>query len=320
MKILKKLMVMIISLVMMIVLALCLIPKFEHVNKDFILESAKWMSSVDDSKLLSEINIPGSHDSATEHVELAFFSRCQDLSISEQLNAGIRYLDIRLGMEEGRMKLMHGFTSAKKGNIFSEDLFLEDVLKDCYQFLDDHPSETIIFMVKQEYGDDSIDEFQHLLHEIIQKNQSYWYLNDEIPLLKQVRGKLVFMRRYPDAAGLNERSGIHMEWHEPGGYDGIAYESFAKHDCLVQDMYELEVNEKWKVYNYALKKEFNGVSIHFLSTKGSLTYGHPYYYAYHLNQRFLDQTLENKTYGWIIFDFVNAEIAQHVYQTNFRKE
>ena len=62
--------------------------------------SADWMADLDDGLRLNEIVLPGTHDSATQYVQLAFFSKCQALSIGEQLEAGYRYLDIRLGLSD----------------------------------------------------------------------------------------------------------------------------------------------------------------------------------------------------------------------------
>lgn len=72
------------------------------------------MSSVDGNLKLNEINIPGTHDSATQYVKLALFSKCQCLNIKEQLDAGFRYLDIRLAVDNEKLKLVHGFTPAKQ--------------------------------------------------------------------------------------------------------------------------------------------------------------------------------------------------------------
>ena len=54
-----------------------------------------WMSKIDGETPITAINIPGTHDSATEYVSFAFVSRTQALSIAEQLEAGVRYFDMR---------------------------------------------------------------------------------------------------------------------------------------------------------------------------------------------------------------------------------
>lgn len=296
-KIICRMAAIVVGLIAVAVLLLVCVPFFEHVDKTPVGGSADWMAELEDSLLLSEINLPGTHDSATNHIELGFFSRCQDLSVAEQLEGGFRYLDIRLGAEEEKMKLMHSFTSAKKTVWpWSEDLLLEDVLAECYAFLEKHPTETVVFVVKQEYGEVPAAEFESLLCSYIIKNPDYWYWGNTIPTLSEVRGKLVLMRRYE-------------------GELGVPYES------QVQDGYELDTEEKWEAFTefltYCETEAPEGVHINFLSTKGSLTYGHPYYFAHALNAKFLDTTLTSgKKYGWIILDFANPLLAEHIYSTN----
>lgn len=331
-KILCRVVLSVLGVILGMVLLLAVVPLLEHVSKKPAAGSADWMAAVDGSRLLNEINLPGTHDSATTYAELAFFSRCQDLTITEQLEAGIRYLDIRLGTEEGKMKLMHGFTNAKKNVLpWSEKLWLTDVLTQCYDFLKQHPMETIVFMVKQEYGDESVAEFETLLNSYIAETPDYWYLGDKIPTLQEARGKLVLMRRYDDKAEFGAASGIPMAWGNPEPdeewnlSDIVSVSEYPAHTLKVQDMYELDTKDKWTAFSDFLdycEKEtsLEEVRIHFLSTKGSLAYGHPYYFAAALNKKFLKTELVQGTnYGWIILDFANPELAEHIYETNFVK-
>lgn len=86
------------------------------------LTGANWMSGIADQRRISEINLPGTHDSGTSKVRCgnAFtdeygieFAKCQSLRISEQLKIGIRYLDLRLSNDhEVRMRTED---EAKKG-------------------------------------------------------------------------------------------------------------------------------------------------------------------------------------------------------------
>ena len=59
------------------------------------------------------------------------------------------------------------------------------------------------------------------------------------------------------------------------------------------------------------------IFINFLSTKGTMTYGHPRKYANVINPRFLQMQLEyGKAYGWIIVDYGTEQIARHIFETN----
>jgi len=107
-----------------------------------------WMADLPDSRRLSELSIPGTHDTMSLHGN--WYTKCQSMSLSEQLKAGIRAFDIRLApwrecatCEEYKLRLWHGFIDQKA-------FFDSDVLEVCIQFLRDHPTETILMRIKRE--------------------------------------------------------------------------------------------------------------------------------------------------------------------------
>ena len=158
----------ILALVLLFLLVMWGIPMTETADRTEVPDSADWMGKLPDEMPLNAIVIPGTHDSGTQYVQLAFFSKCQALSIGSQLEAGFRYLDIRLSVDGERMRLKHGFTDCKTGPMpWSAALSLEDVLRQCYTFLAEHPTETVIFAVKQEHGDESVEQFERCLDGII---------------------------------------------------------------------------------------------------------------------------------------------------------
>jgi hypothetical protein len=58
---------------------------------------SNWMSIIDGNKLLSEINIPGTHESGTMHNSCGLNeAQCQDMMPIDILNVGGRILDLRL--------------------------------------------------------------------------------------------------------------------------------------------------------------------------------------------------------------------------------
>ena len=67
------------------------------------LDGHDWMRHLDDEKYLSQLSIPGTHNSAA-HSEIAWYCRigckCQDRLISQQLDGGVRFLDLRLRRHE----------------------------------------------------------------------------------------------------------------------------------------------------------------------------------------------------------------------------
>lgn len=88
------------------------------------LNDQNWMSGISDERYLYEINLPGTHDSATSTVwngtnnhikvlgfevfDTGAFAKCQDLTIAQQLRAGTRLLDLRFDANSAELYLCHG--------------------------------------------------------------------------------------------------------------------------------------------------------------------------------------------------------------------
>ncbi|MBP3729328.1 MAG: phosphatidylinositol-specific phospholipase C domain-containing protein [Lachnospiraceae bacterium] len=303
---------------------LFLAPLFERDRGEVVEGSADWMGQLPDHLKLNEINIPGTHDSAACFVQMAYFTKCQNKTISGQLQAGFRYLDIRLAVEKDRLILTHGSMRCKRDSqLMSSALYLEDVLQECRTFLQQHPTEAVLFCVKQESGEESTLDFQNLLHRYINTAPSVWLLTDSFPTLEEARGKLVLLRRYEDASGRGEQSGIDFRWEDQGNREqtelSLAQSRSAAFPLWVQDRYHYESDQKWTAFLEGLKQAPGGkdtLSLHFLSTAGSAFVGHPYGYAKDLNKRFLLYEGMPDTCAWVIMDFGTAPLAAKIYERN----
>lgn len=314
------------AVVLVIAAAFFFLPLTETVDTTPVEGSADWMKELDGELPLNQIVLPGSHDSATQYVQLAFFSKCQALSIAEQLAAGCRYLDIRLGVDghNDTFKLMHGFTNCRTSPFNPVDkLYLDDLLDDCYDFLKKHPTETVVFAVKQEHGKDSVAVFESMLNSYIREDADMWLLTDSIPTLDEARGKLVLMRRYEDEGGLEARSGIPLIWADQKGAKdtrpNVVAEKNDFYTLYVQDRFEYDTEAKWEAFTKGMamaeKRAKDGdVILSFLSTKGSLTYGHPRQFANVLNPRLAE--LDSLS-GWVVVDFLSPKLAETIYSHNF---
>lgn len=300
-----------------------LIPACETVDKTAVENSCDWMSELPDDLLLSEVVIPGTHDSASYAPQLAFFSRCQDLSVREQLRAGFRFLDIRLAVSGDNMKLMHGFTSCKTSMFpFASSLYLDDVLDQCSSFLDEHPTETILFAVKKERGDETADVFQSVLEGVFSEYASYLLKTDRIPTVGEARGKIILLLRYTAKASdiaawmpfiWNEADYAHNFYSDPYPADNGYY------TLWVQDRYKLDTEEKWETFTEVLNDISAGpedIYLNYLSTNGSPAYGHPYKYAKDLNSRLL--SFDGSLDGWVIVDFGTPSLSALIYKENFK--
>lgn len=100
------------------------------------LTGRNWMSGISGERYLNEINIPGTHDSATKDVDclttykiLARWAKTQVRYIDEQFDDGVRWIDVRLnnyGLIDGsevddgyNLYLCHGKTAA--GTFYGQD-------------------------------------------------------------------------------------------------------------------------------------------------------------------------------------------------------
>lgn len=160
-----------------------------HTLKTDLHFTGNWMSKLNDSLYLSQLSIPGTHDAGACYEPVAGVAKCQNLSISEQLNIGVRFLDIRCRHLKNRFVIHHGPISQNQG--------FEEVLLTCRRFLQQHPGECIIMSVKEEYIPEKCSRsFAQTFNTYIQQQPSLWYLGETVPDLKEARGKIVLLRRF----------------------------------------------------------------------------------------------------------------------------
>ena len=336
-KVIKGILIFILAAVLALCLVMDLEPKlFDRIDDDYTETDMTWMSGVDDDTLLSQMSIPGAHDAGTDNGFMPLFLKCQDSDTASLLRMGCRYLDIRVGddEEDGEevLNIYHGFLKCLAGETpFAGTLGLDDMLEDCYEFLEENPSETILFVVKYEHGDMATTDMERLLKQYTDANPDMWLLTDTMPTLGEARGKVVLFRRYDDAAELGSEAGIPLLWDDQGGNDDVSL-NLAENDnegqtLYVQDRYKYGNDDKWAAFEEACKKTGDCLAegatvINFLSTNGTAAYGHPHAHARALNRTFkatdADELLggDDIQYGWVVIDFVDSEISRMVYERN----
>jgi 1-phosphatidylinositol phosphodiesterase len=155
-----------------------------------------WMSDVRDNRLISELSIPGTHDSCTYTTRIPY-TRCQDLSLETQLNSGIRFMDIRCRHFNDTFCIHHG-------PVYLDKTFT-DIRNICINFLSMHKNEFIILHIKPEYDAENNNKtFDVVLNEYIRGYESYFYTSSKVPTLKEAKGKIVLLCRYSDnSVGIN---------------------------------------------------------------------------------------------------------------------
>ncbi|MDW3194286.1 MAG: phosphatidylinositol-specific phospholipase C [Cytophagales bacterium] len=210
-----------------------------------------WMDKIDGFKKLSEINIPGTHNSGVRYVPSV---ECQSLKIRHQLCAGIRYLDIGCRHFDNKF-LIHN------GPFFQHINFGEGVIDVCLEYLRKYKSETIIMNIKEEYmAMDNTRSFEDTLKSYMKGNESFWYTDFMIPRLEDVRGKIVLIRRFMGSSNMGIPA--YEGWNYQGGtftLNDIAPSDVSINKIRVQDAYKVwytkqSFDEKWN----NIKKLFNG--------------------------------------------------------------
>ena len=149
------------------------------------LSAQDWMAGAGDSTALARLTIPGTHDSGARFGGL--WAECQNTTIADQLNSGIRFLDVRCRITGDSFAIHHG--------AFYQNLMFGDVLIACRDFLAAHPSETVLMRVKQEYSQESDAAFRRIF-DIYLDNKGWrplFCIGDGLPTLGEARGKVVLI-------------------------------------------------------------------------------------------------------------------------------
>ena len=191
-----------------------------------------WMSQVPDDRLISELSIPGTHQSMARHGDMG--PRCQFVPLEEQFRAGIRVVEVECSHEDDRFSIVSqvppnlvqdqrawfGVTMDSTGSGYKGH---GNVLKECIEFLMDSPSETILLHIKpsSRSGVQNTRMFWETLEWYITEdggsygpNGGYvrygdyvWQSGDynTMPTMGDVRGKIVILQEFysPEPFGLD---------------------------------------------------------------------------------------------------------------------
>ena len=211
-------------------------------------EYADWMATLDDNTSLRDVQMPGSHDSGALISIADLAGQCQSLSVLDQLNLGVRFLDIRLQQEEQFLRVVHGIVDQRKR--------FDDINLAVNTFLENHPREFIIMSIKEEA--DPIQpkcSFDECLKERLSDR---YILSRELPSrMGDVRGKVVILSRY---AGASIGVDAYGEWQDSCSF------TMASSDIYIQDKYKIsDASEKQNEIIKCFNETGHALKINFLS-------------------------------------------------------
>jgi 1-phosphatidylinositol phosphodiesterase len=295
------------------------------------LDLASWMDSVGGDTKLSELSIPGTHDSASRYIDPRGRTdpgtsprlTTQTDSIREQLDSGIRFLDIRVGYTDNVFRLYHESVSL--------NLNFGPVRDICSGFLQSHPRETIIMSLKIEEmaptsGNDEKGTFQGRFRQYVEESPKLWYLKNTIPTLRQARGKIVLFRRFALDKDATATVGINAFNGFPNDGTGMI-DTPAK--LKIQDKFgqtgaEDTKDAKWRAVVNLLDDASKADSdqdtlyLNFGSAAGVAPVDFPLSVANFINPNFLTYFGNHATgrFGIVAMDFQTIELNRLVIRTN----
>lgn len=256
-----------------------------------------WMSALPGNLKLSRLTIPGTHESCAKGIgwPAGNYVNCQDQDLADQLNSGIRYLDIRCRHISDIFAIHHD--SYYMGFNFGEGV--RDV---CIGFLKANPSECILMEIKREYNDENNKlTFQQVFDGYVKGLENFFYLSDHIPTLDEARGKIVVICRFTiDSAADAHAHGIYANpWADnttfPLGYTSANGETV---NMTIQDNYNWtgiladntgqKYSDIWNTLQQAQADASDRLFINFTSASSSDGAGSPGDFVLRINPRLYD--------------------------------
>ncbi|KAI7239337.1 PLC-like phosphodiesterase [Hortaea werneckii] len=151
-------------------------------------EGENWMAFADDETLISALTLPGTHDSAAHKISWPFV-QTQGMDVRNQLNAGIRYFDLRCGVRNDIVEMVHGPSFL--------GITLSAVLDVIYTWLESHTTEALVVQIKQDRASErSKVSFPGAIWNLIVSKPERWRTDNTTPTLGDLRGRIQLLRRF----------------------------------------------------------------------------------------------------------------------------
>lgn len=316
------------------------------------IDAAFWMDAIPDDAYISALNIPGAHDAGLSRARLGFggVAQCQDLTIAEQLEAGVRFFDIRLrfggdpddfydddAVNENYICHGQGIWCCDGYKPDGSHYTYEDVLDEMASFIETHESETIFFFVRNEdYDKDDLEEddcYRTVLEEnendIVRRFAAEGKEEDFVVLesanvpagtMGDYRGKIV---RFPNGIGFGDL----MDEEKYNDFEA----SYADKWANIKPFFDSAKEQTFYIPKLKKIKEFRCA---YTSCTGQYTYNEDDEKVYNnvgiieqiptgkdeaeeMNRLILDYPfIRGAYYGWIGMDMITEDLARTIFQTN----
>ncbi|MCU0348445.1 MAG: phosphatidylinositol-specific phospholipase C domain-containing protein [Saprospiraceae bacterium] len=270
-----------------------------------------WMGKLPVSTQLSRISIPGTHDSQTAGYAVGVAT--QSWSIAEQLDAGIRYLDLRLKTKPNSRKI----------DIYHGDFYvgsLDDVLNAVKSFLTNNPTEAVLIEVQHGGGNDGDLMRDYLKDYLTGATYGSLFLpsTNSACTIGTAKGKIVLLRNIGCRSGEVTKYGIDIDNFYTQRQNYYQVYAFA---------HEETKNSDWATFPSKIKlaKEFvdkavastSGCVVNYLSGSTGMT---PYDVAVGTNSAVYEKigSSGKKRYlGLIVMDWPGDRMIYRIIKSNF---
>lgn len=294
------------------------------------VDGTNWMSKIPGDRYLSEINMPGTHDSGMVFASSGntlvdmgkVFAITQNKTITEQLNMGVRFFDIRVD-DSNDLYVCHGSGSTKffafKETDCTNKIKLSDVIYDMELWLSTHDSETIVMCINCEDGNKATCATK--INTLITGDTNIEKATT-FKTLASVKGKIVLVTRISGQASVTgglDFTGITDNAASTKVVDGVTFEIEDKYNCSIATKKSQIDTVLGKcattTIDTSATKTTKSALIFTSAYEGMTT--NPQAMANDINPYVKSKTLtKDKAYGWVLFNFIDADLCKKIWQTN----
>ncbi|XP_038054920.1 1-phosphatidylinositol phosphodiesterase-like [Patiria miniata] len=265
------------------------------INVATALNTKDWMFRIPDKYSTTNISMPGTHESMSRYGGET--TQCQNTSLTQQFDNGIRFVDIRCRHLNDELLIFHGPVPQRAT--------FDDVLKATTEFLAAHPKEAVFMRVSEEYTpENNTKTFAQAVQIYVDRYPiGALYKGKGYPPMSEARGKLVVLRDYGGPATF-----------------GLPYGDMDIEDqWQIEDLSKEEIQKKWNAVRGHLEKAQLGPTgtMYLTYSSGAGVFAWPDDVSERLNKMLAGYLGDSKAkWGMIAMDFPNAKLIDMIIDSN----
>nr|XP_040045258.1 1-phosphatidylinositol phosphodiesterase-like [Gasterosteus aculeatus aculeatus] len=163
-----------------------------------------WMKDIPENTLVSAISIPGTYESFSLHG--GPLVRSQVWKLKDQLNVGIRYFDMHVGIWHKHKQL--NIDIRDKHFMFDQNIRLDQVIEIMLDFLE-NSADTVLLKVRIHWLFRSY--VRKLIEQLIEKHEDKIWTMSSVPKMQEARGKIIIVKSETFNVGIENRDSVLCE-------------------------------------------------------------------------------------------------------------